>query len=628
MTREKYESLSLAVLKDLAKRRGLHGISTMRKSQVIDAMCALDEKESAAGADAAQETGAQPDTDAAQRTGVQPDTDAARKTGAQPDADAARRTGTKSDTDAAQEPAARPASPAKEVREPARSYSGTGTRRSFTPGRNFQRDSRDQRYSRDTRAARDYRDNRDSRAVQDFRDNRDARDAGDYRDSRDVRAVRDPREAGDRSFQAQTEMQAQMPAQAQVPVKGPAQNSMQPQVQETEDLVQRIDERDRPPMDIAQLDSGNVVSGILEVMQDGYGFIRSNNYLPGDNDVYVSPSQIRRFNLKTGDIVTGNTRIHSAQEKFSALLYVRAINGLSPSESAKRMNFEDMTPIFPNERLRMERGGKDVAMRIVDLIAPIGKGQRGMIVSPPKAGKTTLLKEIAKSILQNNPEMHILIMLIDERPEEVTDIREEVVGDNVEVVYSTFDETPEHHKRVAEMGIERAKRLVEQHDDVVILLDSITRLARAYNLIVPPSGRTLSGGLDPAALHPPKRFFGAARNMREGGSLTILATALIDTGSKMDDVVYEEFKGTGNMELVLDRKLSERRVFPAINIQASGTRREDLLLNTDEQEAVLIMRRALNGMKSEEAVETILNMFAHTRGNEELIRQVRRMRVI
>lgn len=383
-----------------------------------------------------------------------------------------------------------------------------------------------------------------------------------------------------------------------------------------------------PSSELAQLDSGQQAQGILEVLPDGYGFIRCENYLPGENDVYVSPSQIRRFNLKTGDIITGNTRVKTQQEKFSALLYLKTINGLHPAEAAKRYNFEDMTPIFPNERLRMERGPKDIAMRIMDMISPIGKGQRGMIVSPPKAGKTTLLKEVAKSLQRNAPGMHLIILLIDERPEEVTDIKEAICGPNVEVIYSTFDELPEHHKRVSEMVIERAKRLVEHRKDVTILLDSITRLARAYNLTVPPSGRTLSGGLDPAALHMPKRFFGAARNMREGGSLTILATALVDTGSKMDDVVYEEFKGTGNMELVLDRRLSEKRVFPALDIPKSGTRRDDLLLDADEQEAAYIMRKALNGMKSDEAVENILNLFVRTRNNKEFTSVVRRQKYI
>lgn len=381
--------------------------------------------------------------------------------------------------------------------------------------------------------------------------------------------------------------------------------------------------------DIANLDSGCTVSGILEILTEGYGFIRCENYLPGEHDVYVAPSQIRRFNLKTGDIVTGNTRIKTSEkEKFSALLFVTSVNGYHPSEAQRRPNFENLTPIFPNERLRLERQGGSVAMRVVDVVSPIGKGQRGMIVSQPKAGKTTLLKEIAKSIKTNNPEMHLIILLIDERPEEVTDIKEAIAGENVEVIYSTFDETAEHHKRVSEMVIERAKRLVEHKKDVMILLDSITRLARAYNLTCTPSGRTLSGGLDPAALHMPKRFFGAARNMREGGSLTILATALVDTGSKMDDVVFEEFKGTGNMELVLDRKLSEKRIFPAVDIVKSGTRRDDLLLDPDEREGVENMRRALNGMRSDEAVENILNMFAHTKNNAEFINMVRKNRIL
>ena len=375
-------------------------------------------------------------------------------------------------------------------------------------------------------------------------------------------------------------------------------------------------------------DSGVIAHGILEVLPDGYGFIRSANYLPGENDVYVSPSQIRKFNLKTGDILEGHTRIKTQQEKFSALLYLTKINGIDPMTAMRRKNFEDMTPIFPDERLRMECGKTSTAMRILDLLSPIGKGQRGMIVSPPKAGKTTLLKQIALSVRQNNPEIHLLILLIDERPEEVTDIKETIEGENVEVIYSTFDELPEHHKRVSEMVIERAKRLVEHKKDVMIILDSITRLARAYNLTVPPSGRTLSGGLDPAALHMPKRFFGAARNMRGGGSLTILASALVETGSKMDDVIYEEFKGTGNMELVLDRKLSEKRMFPAVDIAKSGTRREDLLLTPQEQESVDTMRRALNGMRAEEAVDNILNMFTRTRNNEELMQLVKKTKLI
>jgi len=378
---------------------------------------------------------------------------------------------------------------------------------------------------------------------------------------------------------------------------------------------------------LAELDSGLTAKGILEVMPDGFGFIRSANFMPGEDDVYVAPSQIRRFGMRTGDIVTGNTRVKTAAEKFSALLYVKSINGYAPDAAGKRTNFEDMTPIFPDERIRLETPGASVAMRIMDLMCPVGKGQRGMIVSPPKAGKTTLLKEVAKSVKQSNPDIHMIILLIDERPEEVTDIREAIEGPNVEVIYSTFDELPEHHRRVSEMVIERAKRLVEHKKDVMILLDSITRLTRAYNLTVPPSGRTLSGGLDPAALHMPKRFFGAARNMREGGSLTILATALVDTGSKMDDVVYEEFKGTGNMEMVLDRKLSEKRVFPAIDIPKSGTRREDLLLTAEEMEAINIIRKSFNGMKADEAVDKVIDMFSRTKNNNEFVSMAKKIKL-
>ncbi|MDD6074289.1 MAG: transcription termination factor Rho [Otoolea sp.] len=382
--------------------------------------------------------------------------------------------------------------------------------------------------------------------------------------------------------------------------------------------------------DFQELDSGIEANGILEVMPDGFGFIRCENFLPGENDVYVAPSQIRRFNLKTGDIVKGSRRIKSATEKFAALLYINTVNGYPTSVVERRPNFENLTPIFPNRRLHLEMpGGKSsTAMRVMDLLSPIGKGQRGMIVSPPKAGKTTLLKQVAKAVTTNHPEMHLIILLIDERPEEVTDIKEAIVGPNVEVIYSTFDELPERHKRVSEMVIERAKRLVEHGRDVMILLDSMTRLARAYNLVVPPSGRTLSGGLDPAALHMPKRFFGAARNMREGGSLTILATALIETGSRMDDVIYEEFKGTGNMELVLDRKLSEKRIFPALDILRSGTRRDDLLLTPEESEVVDIIHKATNTQKPEDSVERILELFSKTRSNAEFVEITRKKRYI
>ena len=398
------------------------------------------------------------------------------------------------------------------------------------------------------------------------------------------------------------------------------QNSEQPEYQNNRDEAAEKSQE--------EMDSGVPASGILEVMPDGCGFIRCENFLPGENDVYVSPTQIRRFNLKTGDIINGNRRVKTSNEKFAALLYIKNVNGYPVSALERRPNFEDLTPIFPNSRLHMETQGKSsTAMRVLDLLAPIGKGQRGMIVSPPKAGKTTLLKQVAQAVTTNHPDMHMIILLIDERPEEVTDIKESVVGNNVEVIYSTFDELPERHKRVSEMVIERAKRLVEHGRDVIILLDSITRLARAYNLVVPPSGRTLSGGLDPAALHMPKRFFGAARNMREGGSLTILATALVDTGSRMDDVIYEEFKGTGNMELVLDRKLSEKRIFPAIDILKSGTRRDDLLLSRDEAEAVDIVRKATNSLKPEDSVERILDLFAQTRTNREFVEVAKKRRM-
>ena len=383
-------------------------------------------------------------------------------------------------------------------------------------------------------------------------------------------------------------------------------------------------QRDRDyTTDMRELESGEIAEGILEIMPDGFGFIRCENFLPGDNDVYVSPAQIKKFGLRTGDVVSGMKKIKTSTEKFAALLYINTVNSTPADELGERPNFEDLTPVFPDVRIHLATNEtKSKAMRIVDLLAPIGKGQRGMIVAQPKAGKTTLLKEIAKSIIANEKDMHLMIVLIDERPEEVTDIKEAIVGDNVEVIYSTFDEVPERHKRVSEMVIERAKRLVEQGKDVMILLDSITRLARAYNLTVAPSGRTLSGGLDPAALHMPKRFFGAARNIREGGSLTILATALVDTGSRMDDVVFEEFKGTGNMEIVLNRKLSEKRIFPAIDVLKSSTRRDDLLLSEREALAVNAMRKATENMRPEDSAEQIIQKFDSTDNNEELVEDV------
>ncbi len=570
--REKYESLSLVALKELAKARGMKGISALKKSQLIEAMLALDEKEKA---ESQAQEGKEPFSEGQKEKKEDIQQEHPIKESIRQD-----------DEENSQQKAER--------QEKEAGGSHLSERKTYTQNRQKKENIH---ISQHREQGNGYSSRRESSSVSEQKEG--------YHGSERAEGNGQERRENHRSAEAH-------------------ENSQPPE------KLEGFGEgrQEKPPTELSQLDSGIVASGILEVMPDGYGFIRSDNYLPGENDVYVSPSQIRKFNLKTGDIISGNTRIKSQQEKFSALLFLKTINGRYPSEAMRRYNFEDMTPVFPDERMRMERGSRAIAMRIVDLFSPIGKGQRGMIVSPPKAGKTTLLKDVARSILQNDPKMRLLILLIDERPEEVTDIKEAICGENVEVIYSTFDELPEHHKRVSEMVIERAKRLVEHKENVTILLDSITRLARAYNLTVPPSGRTLSGGLDPTALYMPKRFFGAARKMREGGSLTILATALVDTGSKMDDVVYEEFKGTGNMELVLDRKLSEKRVFPAIDIPKSGTRREDLLLDKDEQEAVYIMRRALNGMKSEEAVENILNMFVHTKDNRELVQRVKRQKFI
>ena len=572
--REKYESLPLTTLRDLAKARGIRGISSMRKAELIERMLEEDEKDKAAApGDEGAEEKSNENKPAMQEQAEDKGTAEAER-------------------------------PAPERRNADRDQAGA-ERRSM---------------NREQQPAQERRNDNMRRVVRPYNMEQDRRPRQAY--GSEGEQDRRPRQAY--GSEGEQERRPRQPYNAEGTEE--RRTAPRPAAQQEQLQTREGDEEIRVPAETAELDSGSMADGILEVMPDGYGFIRCENYLPGENDIYVSPSQIRRFNLKTGDIIRGNIRIRTQGEKFSALLYVTALNGYHPNEGQRRPNFEDMTPIFPDERLVMERPGGTTAMRIVDLISPIGKGQRGMIVSPPKAGKTTLLKDVAKSILRNNKEMHLIILLIDERPEEVTDIKEAIQGPNVEVIYSTFDELPEHHKRVSEMVIERARRLVEHKKDVTILLDSITRLARAYNLIIPPSGRTLSGGLDPAALHMPKRFFGAARNMREGGSLTILATALVDTGSKMDDVIYEEFKGTGNMELVLDRKLQERRVFPAIDIQKSGTRREDLLLTREEQEAVYNMRRALNGMKAEDAVEQILNMFARTRTNAEFVQMVRKQR--
>lgn len=362
-----------------------------------------------------------------------------------------------------------------------------------------------------------------------------------------------------------------------------------------------------------------VVEGILEVLPDGYGFLRGENYLPTPKDVYVSPIQIKRFRLDTGDIVRGIKRTPKEGEKFPALIFVGAVNGEHPENAMKRRSFDDLTPIYPQERIKLETSQNEYTMRIMDLLCPIGKGQRGMIVAPPKAGKTTILKKIANSITANNPDLELIVLLIDERPEEVTDMKRSIKGD---VIYSTFDELPEHHVKVAEMVLERGKRLVEQHKDVVILLDSITRLARAYNLVVPASGRTLSGGLDPAALHKPKRFFGAARNTEDAGSLTILATALVETGSRMDDVIFEEFKGTGNMEVHLDRALSEKRIFPAIDINKSGTRKEELLLSKEELDTIFALRKTMSNMNTQEMTEQIMEQIVTTKNNAEFLERV------
>ena len=368
---------------------------------------------------------------------------------------------------------------------------------------------------------------------------------------------------------------------------------------------------------------GPEAEGVLEILPDGYGFLRASNFLPGPDDIYLSPSQIRRFNLRTGDRVMGSTRIdREGEKKQSAIMYVKQVNGESPEKVTRRPHFEHLTPIFPSQKIKLETHRHELSTRLIDLLSPVGRGQRGMIVSPPKAGKTILLKHIANAITKNHPDLHLIVLLIDERPEEVTDMQRSILGQNCDVVYSTFDEQPEHHKRLAEMVLERAKRLVEQGKDLVILLDSITRLARAYNLTIPPGGRTLSGGLDPSALYMPKKFFGAARNVENGGSLTILATALVDTGSKMDDVIFEEFKGTGNMELVLDRRLSDKRIFPAIDIVKSGTRREEMLLSAQELEAMYTIREMIGRMPALELTEQVIDILSKSRDNLEFVNSI------
>ncbi len=428
-------------------------------------------------------------------------------------------------------------------------------------------------------------------------------------------------------IQKMEEKQSQMQAQE----KGPSTEQMQEgtpvkQVTAYGFSLKKHEEKAEGPQEPAQkektLEYGETGEGILEILPDGYGFLRAENCLPGANDVYVSPSQIRRFNLKTGDAVKGNIRPAREGEKVGGLVFVQSVNGDRPERAVRRPNFEDLTPIYPEEKLRLETEKNELSGRIIDLISPIGKGQRGMIVAPPKVGKTILLTKMANAITKNHKEVHLIVLLIDERPEEVTDIQRSIEGENVQIVYSTFDEEPEHHKKVTEMVLERAKRMVEQGKDLVILLDSITRLARAYNLTIPPSGRTLSGGLDPAALYMPKRFFGAARNIENGGSLTILATALVDTGSKMDEVVFEEFKGTGNMELVLDKRMAERRVFPAVDIIKSGTRREEKLFTPQELECNYTLRRMAGSMSNLDMTEGFFDLMGKTRNNQEFMERL------
>lgn len=569
MTREQYKSLHLKDLREVAKQRGIKRTSTMRKPDLIEAMLSLDAQEAAS----AQDTG-----------GVSPGVK---------EKIPARAASEKPKTEEKEEQEKQEELPRKAAEQPEKKYK----RRVY---------SENKRAVHRENTHRDTRRGHGTNARQNETGTAEARN--EYHEALETNRNRSGHGHG--NVHTEEPRREEEPAQEQ-----PKEAQIREETVIREERPENIKERENTA-------HGDEARGILEVMQDGYGFLRSDNFLSGDHDVYVSPSQIRRFRLRTGDLVVGSKRERGQGEKFGALLHVDTVNDLPADEIRNRAVFEKMTPIFPNRRIKLERPDGSRATRIVDLISPIGYGQRGMIVSPPKAGKTTLLKDIAKSILTLNPDQHLMILLIDERPEEVTDMRETVHGVNVDIVASTFDEQPEHHRHAAEMVIERAKRLVEQHEDVIILLDSITRLARACNVLVPQSGRTLSGGLDPTALYMPKKFFGAARNMREGGSLTILATALVDTGSKMDDVVYEEFKGTGNMELILDRKLQERRIFPAIDIVKSGTRRDDLLLTEKEERAVMLMRRRLNSLKADEAVEAVLNAFTHFPTNDMVVNAI------
>ncbi|MBQ6361978.1 MAG: transcription termination factor Rho [Lachnospiraceae bacterium] len=666
---EKLNELSLAELRALAKELGLKGISSLRKAELAETVsrhlpgAKINEAGDAAAPETMREAEKKPEPAVGKpekNSGVskRPKTGAAEAKNRKASAEKKKKTPAVPEAEVTVKKPEEPAVPeagvtVKKPEESAASESETAGKK---PGEAVKKEAGRQQSSDRSQRGRDRRQQPDRRQNQGSRDRRQESGRNERRIRRfgyteteegqtagyENTAAKKEELSGSRENERASIIGMREPDNAPetaVPIavdisgsiagnSGPAEEQGEQQDNRTSQREDQDQNRARKSnQNLKRLDSGQEAYGILEVMPEGYGFIRSDNYLPGEEDIYVSPSQIRRFNMKTGDFIAGNIRVKTGTEKYAALLYVQAINDEEPEKAAKRENFEDLTPIFPNERLHLERPGGSVAMRIVDLLSPVGKGQRGMIVSPPKAGKTTLLKEIALATQTNHPDVHIIILLIDERPEEVTDIKESIPGDNVEVIYSTFDEEPEHHKRVAEMVLGRAQRLVEHGRDVMILLDSITRLARAYNLTVAPSGRTLSGGLDPAALHMPKKFFGAARNMREGGSLTIMATALVDTGSRMDDVVFEEFKGTGNMELVLDRKLSERRIFPAIDIIKSGTRRDDLLLTKEEQEAVATIHRGMHGMKQEEAVEEVLRLFTRTRNNADFVRMVKTIRL-
>ena len=590
--REKLKSFTLTQLRDIAKSAGLKGVTGLKKEELIERLVQLDEKMQA-------EKAAKADLNADKPAGNSESAEnkPAAKTESQEKKPAAK----------TESPEDKPAEKSGDQEKKA------SDKRGRTPRK---RKLGDASGEKNDAGSPEKQSDQGERRQADAGKNDQARGERRQPENRRQDQTRGERQQGDgqKSEQARSERQ-----------QGEGQKQDQARGERTQNDGQKPDAQRTQRQDNAYVpqEGDEPAYGILEVMPEGYGFIRCDNYLPGESDVYVSPAQIRKFGLRTGDVLDGVKKAKSATEKFSPLIFLNTVNGYSLQDAMRRVAFENMTPIFPNQRIRMETSDeKNIAMRVMDLVSPVGKGQRGMIVSPPKAGKTTLLKSVAQSILFHNPDTHIIILLIDERPEEVTDMKEAIKGKNVEVIYSTFDEMPEHHARVSEMVIERARRLVEHKEDVVILLDSITRLARAYNQVIPPSGRTLSGGLDPAALHMPKRFFGAARNMREGGSLTILATALVETGSKMDDVVYEEFKGTGNMEMILDRKLSEKRIFPAVDLAKSGTRREDLLLSREELRAMEIARRALNGLKSDDAADRLLEEFKNTRSNAELVRNI------